>query len=371
MIFVSERLELPLSVVTTLMTLNAGMGLIFSFIAGPIVDKVGRKWVMVFSLSVNAVGYLFLSQAGSLLSFAFLMALSGAVNPLYRVGADAMMADLTTPEKRVDAYSLLRMGNNVGVALGPAIGGFLATISYTLAFSFAAAGMGIFSLLIAFFARETLPGQTHRQAAGRRERFGGYGRIVRDRQFMYFIGTFTLTQISAAMMWVLLSVYAKQNYQVPEHLYGLIPTTNALMVVFFQMAVTQKVKNKPPLFIISLGSLIYAIGVGSVAWGTGFWGFWASMVVFTVGELILTPTATTIAANMAPPEMRGRYMSLYGLTWGVAAGTGPVFGGYLNDNLGPQSIWYGGMIVGLASAFIFMLLSRRTPSNLVPTSANN
>jgi hypothetical protein len=45
------------------------------------------------------------------------MALSGAFNPLYRIGADAMMADLIPPEKRIDAYSLLRMGNNVDAVL--------------------------------------------------------------------------------------------------------------------------------------------------------------------------------------------------------------------------------------------------------------
>jgi MFS family permease len=361
MIFVSERLQLPLSVVATLMTLNSGVGLMFSFIAGPIIDKVGRKWVMVISLVMNGIAYLLMSQAQSLPAFAMLMALSGAFNPLYRVGADAMMADLIQKEKRVEAYSILRMGNNVGVALGPAIGGFLATLSYTLAFAFAATGMLMYSSLVAFFARETLPAAPARLSSEPvRERLGGYDKVWRDRKFLSFIGAFALTQISAAIMWVLLSVYAKQNFQVPENQYGFIPTTNAVMVVLLQMFVTLRVKNRSPLYVLSFGAFIYAIGVGSVALGQGFWYFWGSMVVFTIGELILTPTATTMAANLAPTDMRGRYMSIYGLTWGVGIGIGPVLGGLLNDSLGPAFIWYGGMVIGLMSALVFLMLARRS-----------
>ena len=69
------------------------------------------------------------------------------------------------------------------------------------------------------------------------------------------------------------------------------------------------------------------MGAGSVALGGGFWGFWLSMVILTIGELLIAPTGTAVAANLAPPDMRGRYMGLYGITWGVAFGIGPVIGG--------------------------------------------
>jgi MFS family permease len=358
MIYASEKLALSLTTLASLMTLNAAMGLAFSFIAGPITDRVGRKWVMVISLAINGLAYLLLSQASTLAQFAVLMGVSGAFNPLYRVGADAMMADLVPAEKRIDAYSLLRTSNNMGIALGPAIGGILASISYTIAFVGAATGLITFSLLLAFGARETLP---RLDAAARppREKYGGYLRIFRDRPFISFLLVFTLTQMCATLIWILLGVYAKQNYQLSERLYGLIPTTNALMVVLFQLPVTQVVKRYPILHALAVGSLFYAIGVGSVALGQGFWGFWLSMIILTIGELILSPTATTFAANLAPADMRGRYMGLFSMTWGVAAGIAPVVGGFLNDRLGPVYIWYGGFLVGMLSVLGFLALSRR------------
>jgi MFS family permease len=357
MIYVSDKLSLPLVEIASLMTLNAIMGLISSFIAGSIADRVGRKGVMVISLAVNGFGYLFYSHASTLPVFALLMALNGAFTPLYRVGADSMMADLIPAEKRVDAYSLMRMSNNLGTSLGPAIGGFIAILSYTTAFYIAAVGMMTYSMLLLFFAKETL--QTRPLSEVKHEGLGGYGRILRDKKFIPFAATFTLTQICSAMVWVLLSVYTKKNYNLPENLYGLIPTTNAVMVVTLQLLITRYTKRRPPLWMLALGTLFYSVGVGSIALGRGFWGFWVSMVILTIGELILIPTSTTYTANLAPAEMRGRYMSIYTLTWGIGNGVGPILGGFLNDNISPPSIWYGGLVIGLIGTFLFANLARQ------------
>ncbi len=355
MIYVSGKLQLPLTVVASLLTINSAMGLVFSFIAGPITDRFGRKWVMVASLLANALGYLLLSRATQLSEFAVLMGFQGAFNPLFRVGADAMMADLIPEEKRTEAYSLIRMSNNAGIALGPSIGGFIASSSYHLAFIFAAVGMATYGMLLTFLAKETLPAGA-RHPAHPEGRLGGYGHLFRDKPFISFIPAFILTQMCVALIWTLLGVYMKNNYQIPESRFGLLPTTNALIVVFLQYFVTQFTKHRPPLAMMALGAFLYSIGVGSVAVMQGLWGFWLSMVTISLGELIIVPTSTTYVANLAPAEMRGRYMSLYTLTWGTAAGISPVFGGFLNDNFGVKYPWYGGFLIGMSSVAVYLAL---------------
>jgi MFS family permease len=361
MIYVSETLAAPMTLAASLMTLNSAFGLVASFLVGPVIDRFGRKWVMVISLLGNGITYLFFSGASELPAFIVLMALSGIANPLYRMSGDAMVADLIQPDKRVDAYALLRMSNNVGVALGPAIGGFLAATSYTLAFYFAAVGMAIYGLLLAFFAKETLPDRSEGEAQVNPsdERFGGYLKIVRDRSFMTLALGYTLVIICASLIWVVLPVYAKENYGIPENIYGFIPTTNALMVVTLQVLVTQITKRFPTIPILTVGATFYMIAVGGMSFGEGFWGFWIFMVVMTIGELILVPTASTFAANLAPADMRGRYMSIFGLSWRIAIGTGPILGGILNDNLGPKAIWYGGVLIGLMSVITFIRMNGR------------
>lgn len=353
MIYVSEKLNVGLAVVTSLMTINAVMNLLFSFIAGPVADKLGRKWVMVISLAGNGLCYILMSAATTLPQFALLMGLRGAFIPLYRVGSDAMMADMVPPEKRVDGYSILRMSNNLGVALGPAIGGFVTSESYTLAFYIAAFGLMTYSFLMAFKAHETLQKNANENKI--RERFGGYGMIFKDKAFINFNLVFSLTMVTASMVWVLLAVYGKQNYGISERMYGFIPTTNALMVVGIQIFVTRITKRHSPLLMVALGAVFYSVASLMIALGASFWAFWLAMVVMTIGELIMMPTATTYSANLAPPDKRGRYMSIHGMTGGLANGVGPILGGTLNDSISPHAPWYAGSIIALTSVILFLL----------------
>ena len=360
MIYVRQRVNLPLVQVASLMTINAASALIAAFIAGPIIDRIGRKWVMVFSLVGNGVVYFFMSNADSYLSFAVLMTLSGAFNPLYRVGADAMLADMIPHEKRPDAYAIMRLSNNAGISIGPMVGGFISSLSFSITFYCAGIGMLIYGLLLAFFAHETLPIRSD-ASNNPLKLMGGYLQVLRDSQFLSFVGAFILVQMCAVLMWILMPVYANGTYNVPESQYGFIPTTNALMVVFLQVFVTRITKRNRPLPVMVIGAIFYAFGVGSVAFGHSFTGFLISMIIMTIGELILMPTVSTYVAALAPPDMRGRYMSVAGLTWSAAAGIGPLIGGFLNDNVAPVATWYGGFFVGILGILGFLILSRKQP----------
>jgi MFS family permease len=359
-IYASDKLDLPLSKVATLISINAATGLVSSLVAGTLADKIGRKVVMNFSLTVNGIAYFLLMYAHTYPQFAALMVLVGMSNPLYQVGADAMLADMVPPEKRTDAYSINRIANNAAFALGPAIGGFLAVRSYDLAFYCAGLGFLSYSVLLFFLAKETLvikpkPSSTH---SGVHEILHSYSPVVRDKSFMAFVLALCVGLIAPTLLWVLMAIYTKTNYGIPENLYGWIPTTNALMCVFIQYPVTSVTRRYSTLPVLTVGMLIYAIGTGSVALMSGFWGFWLSMVILTVGELTLIPTASKYVADLAPADLRGRYMSMNWLGWGVARTLAPIIGGYLNDNIAPQAIWIGGLLFGLTSTLGLFLLSR-------------
>lgn len=356
MIYASETLGLPTAQVATLLTLGAATRIAASFLAGPLIDRSGRKSAMVVSLLLNAAVYLFFPWARTYWQFAILNMLSGVVNPLYRVGADAMLADLIPEAERQEAYALLRLSNNAGVSIGPAVGGFLAATSYTLAFYSAALGMGIYALLLILFAKETLPLEA---AAQPREPLGGYQEVLKHRAFTHVMGWFLLGWLNAALMWVLLPLYAKQNFGIPENLYGFIPTANALMVIFLQMPVSRVTGRYPSLPMMALGMAFYALGTGSVALGSAFPHFLGSMIVMTIGELILVPTSSAHIANLAPPDKRGRYMSIYNLSWGVSSGIAPVIGGLLNDWISPQAVWVFGLLLGLIASLGLTLLHRK------------
>ena len=362
LIYASGKLDLPLSTVATLISINAGTGLLSSLIAGTLADKIGRKVVMNFSLTMTGLTYFLLMRAETYPQFVGLMIMIGLSNPLYQVGADAMLADMVPAEKRTDAYAINRIANNAAFALGPAIGGFLATRSYDLAFYAAGTGFLSYSVLLFFLARETLDTSGKNNSIPTSPTVEGYGRVFMDKSYITFVAMVSLGLIAPTMLWILMPVYAKTNYGIPEALYGWIPTTNALMCVFVQYSVTRITRRHSTLPVMGTGMLMYALGVGSVALMTGFWGFWLSMVILTFGELTLVPTASKYVADLAPADLRGRYMSIHWLGWGLARTLAPLIGGFLNDNIAPQAIWIGGLVIGLTSTLGLFLLGRASTS---------
>lgn len=352
-IYVRERFAVPLQTVTLLLTLNSVAGLATSMVAGTVVDRFGRRGAMLLSLFGGGLIFVAMSAAGTLGAWAVVMLANGAVSPLYRVGSNAMVADLIEADRRASAYALLRLIANVGVAIGPSVGGFLTVVSYSLTFYAAAIAHILFGLLILLFAHETVP---EGERGDGKEAEVGYREVFRDRSFLAFCGTYTLAGMAYATMMVLLPVYAKEQFGVPENRYGFIMATNAAMVVLFQYGVTRITERYPHLLVLAVGSLFYAAGVGSVALGRGFPSFLASMVILTIGEMVAMPTSTTLTANLAPPTMRGRYMSVYGLTWGLALALGPVLGGFLGDRFGPVAMWYGATALALFAAAGFLVL---------------
>jgi len=354
LIYTSQKLHTSLTEVAGLFTINAIVGMATTFLGGAIADRFGRKWVMGISFIFCALSWYLFQIADSVMLFAALMALNGATTPLYRFTADAMMADMVPQANRIEAYSILRMGNNLGVVLGPAIGGFTAAISYNISFTTAGVGILICGILVMLFLGETKPTISLNDPA-RSKSLGGYAAMAKDREFRSLIGAFMLNRVCSATIWMMLGVYVKTNFGMNEAIYGFIPMTNAAMVILFQILITRRVKLHNPKWMMVLGASFYGLAALGIAFGQGFWAFWLCMVIATIGEMILLPTTTTMVAGLAPDDMRGRYMSIYTLTTGVGSGVGPLMGGLLSDAYGPAATWYGGGLVGFAGAAAFLL----------------
>lgn len=364
-IFIREQLDIPLSRITLLFTLQSIAGFAATALVSPLMDRFGRKWLMVIGLVASSTVLVMMSQAATYPQWALLLPLYGVVNTIFRIGSYAMVADMVSAERRAAMYALLRMGDNLGIAVGPALGGFLVAVAYELTYFLAAGIQVALAGFVAAMIAETLPTVSGEAAALARghapESSGlGYGPLLRDRPFLMLWGLYILMQIANSMVFVLLGVYIKENYAISEDRYGLIIGVNALMVVFFQYAVTRASSRRPPLNVIAAGGVFQAMGLGVFAMSRGFAAFLGGMVVFTVGELLLVPTATALAANIAPPQMRARYMGVFSLSFRVGSGIGPVVGGLLNDHIAPAATWYGALVFCTIAVAGFRLLSRRT-----------
>jgi MFS family permease len=139
---------------------------------------------------------------------------------------------------------------------------------------------------------------------------------------------------------------------------------NATMVVLLQFPITRITDRyrRMQMQMMALGAFLYALGFGV----KGFVGtlplFASSVVIWTLGEMVIAPVSTVLVADMAPETVRGRYMGVFGLTWGIGYGLGPTLGGTVMDNLGGRYIWHTSLILGSMAAAAFLLLGRFVPS---------
>ncbi len=359
-IFMREQLNVPLTTVALLLSIQSVAGLISTSIVGVAMDVFGRKRIIIMGLIGTSLVLIAMHNAYTLETWAVLIAFYGIFIPVFNVGGNAVIADIVDEKQRDGAYALIRMAQNVGVAIGPAIGGFLIVSSYGLTYYITAAVNITLAVLIIFFLAETLP--AHKRQGDERKPSGGYVKLLRDRPFLLFCGAYILLEMVITLVFILLPVYAKENFAIPENQYGFIVMINAVMVVAFQYLVTRVTQHYRRMPILVIGSAIYALGIFSIALGRSFEAFALSMVIITTGELIAAPTSLALVAGIAPPDMRARYMGVFGLTWTIASGVAPVIGGVLSDNIAPAAIWYGGAVMGLAAAAGFYILMR---SNLM------
>jgi len=360
-LYMQNTLTISLSTVSLIITLRALATLLSSFFIGPYTDRIGRKKILVISLFFGAVSFFLLDFATSILTFAFLMAGWGATQPLYRISTEAMVADLIPQDQRLSAYSLLRISMNMGVALGPILGGMMIAISYSFTFYIAAACLILVTFLSTIFIKETLD---LKSGAGKTksESKKDMHEILHDKFFILYCTGILIVYIMSSQVFVLLSSYLNQNYGIGENQVGIIMAVNAVTIISLQFFIARLITNINPIHLMTAGAVLYMIGVSSNALGFQMWHFMLSMLVLTLGELILAPTTTTFTANYAPINRRGLYMSFTGLANGVGYGLGPVLGGLLNDMISPHAIWYGSGIVGFSAVLLFVYLAKKYPN---------
>ena len=110
---------------------------------------------------------------------------------------------------------------------------------------------------------------------------------------------------------------------------------------------------------MAVGTALYAIGFAMYGFVTTYILFMLAMVVITIGEMVVAPVGQALVARFAPEEMRGRYMAVFGYTWGISFALGPYLAGQVMDNYDPRFLWYACGVVGTLAVLGFLSLHRR------------
>ena len=332
-----------------------------NMVGGALTDKFGRRSMLIVGLIFSAGVSLGMGFVEEWELFYLLAFLTGFVSNFGGPAVQAMLADILPVKQRPDGFGLLRVTMNLAVTIGPAIGGVLAGINYLLLFIIDCIVSVITAIIVYFALPETKPETPEgEEEESLLKSFGGYGKVFRDKLFLAFLFLTTFTAIVYMQMNTTLSVYLRDVHGTSPQGFGYIMSLNAAMVVLLQFWMTRRVKKYHQLSAMMVGNLLYAVGFAMYGFTNLYWGFLAAMVIITIGEMVIAPIVQTLIANIAPEDMRGRYMAAYHLGWGIAASVGPLAAGIIIDNYNPNWVWYAsGIICSMVALGYFVLKTRK------------
>jgi MFS family permease len=207
---------------------------------------------------------------------------------------------------------------NAGFAFGPATAGLLAAYGYIWLF----VGDAVTSALFGMIALLALPRVIQRSVNGGARWHEVVAVVRRDKRFQQLL----LANFAVSLVFMqLASTYGLfvTHLGFSPATYGAVISLNGVLIVLCELPLTSFTRRFPARKVMALGYALIGGGFALNHFAHTVPALIACMVVFTLGEMLALPMASAYVANLAPPNMRGRYMGVNGMTWALALIAGP------------------------------------------------
>jgi MFS family permease len=326
-LYITQKFNVGMTQAGIVLGLFSIFGLIGQFIGGALTDKFGRRNLILFGLVFSAISTLSLGLVNTYASLIPLAMVIGLLSDVAGPAHQAMIADILPERQRQEGFGILRVVANMSWIIGPTIGGMVAKHSFLALFIIDAVISCIVAVLFYLLISETKPeARPDQELETIFQTFKGYGVVLRDWAFMAFLVAGMIMGAVYQQMYNSLSVYLRDSHGFEPSRYGFMLTASAIVVILFQFTVTRLVKKKPPFLMMAFGTIFYMIGFSMFGFVSAYWLFVAAVVVITIGEMIIMPVTSALAANFAP------------------------------DNYDPNLLWYIGGALCLVSTVSFYAL---------------
>ncbi|MFJ7157557.1 MFS transporter [Streptomyces sp. NPDC101118] len=325
-------------------------------LGGVLADRFGRRPTMLLGLTGASAAQGALFVAPGVVTMAAAALLLSAAGAVVGPAAYALMADTVDAGRRRRAYALFGWGVNIGTAVAGVLGGFLAERGYWLLFAVDIGSMLVYAAIVA--TRLAEPPRTVKAADG-----AGYGVVFRDRLALVLLAVLGAQLFVYSLTEVALPLAVRDSGLSPA-VYGAMAAVNAVLVVALQPLATARLAGLPQLPVQAAGGVLVAAGVALTGLADGVVGYALSVVVWSLGELVVAGIAAAVVANLAPAHARGRYQGAYSWVWGTARFAALTLGVAVYTGLGPAVLWWSALTVGLAASAAILALTRRITGRL-------
>ena len=365
-LYFHEQRGVAMESVGILLAVGACGLLVGNLCGGWAADRFRPKPVLVAALLTNTAGFAWLSRAG-IADWGYALILFGAYEGtgMFGPAANTLVADLTPPERRARAYTSLYVCGNLGMALGPLLGGILASIAYSWLFI----GDIISSVTCAILILAFVPALAHRRAESREERPESLLSAARrhPQVLAFSLGYFFLIAPLMAMEFAV-PLYVKTVFGSTETWVGLIYTINAVTILSASHAIERRLKLKRPFRLMALAAAIWCLGLGAFAAGFRLELLVAVTVVWTLGEIVASVVAPTYVSRNVPDGCKGRFLSIQDAMRSLASIVCPLALGAMWANTSPRVIAIVIFAIPLAGVVAYLWLGMRTQKETEPAA---
>ena len=351
--------ELGYSVSTAgLMISVFGVGsLTGAILGGWLTDKIGTGKVMFSSLFFSGFAFIILGLVQSVYLIGIMVYISSVFSESFRPANAAAFAEVCTSEVRARGYVLNRMAINLGVTIGPAVGGFLAMISYSYLFWIDGLTCIIAALVFWFLFHDSKGLSESHTNEVQENTLSPYN----DKIFLIILLFFFAIGICFIQLFNTWPLYHKEVYGFDEDLIGILLAINAFVVVLIEMPLIHRIEKEDNFPTMILGALLLFAGFSILPYGSGLGFAIFAVLLWTSGEILIFPLMTTFIANRASDKTRGKYMGMYTFTFSLAYVFGPVMGTYFYQ-IEKTLVFYLLQILGLITTIGFILLAKKIRS---------
>ncbi|MFC8793057.1 MDR family MFS transporter [Streptomyces cinereoruber] len=327
-------------------------GVAGSPLGGVLTDRWGRRPTMItmhLAAAACAGALAFVTSAWGIATAVLLM---GAAMQAVRPPINATIADMVPAHDVRRAYSLNYWALNLGFAIASLGGGAAAFLGYRTLFLVDAVATVLCAVIVFLRLPETRPAprsgpQSPTESAA--EEKVSTLTVLRDAPFRTLVLLNLLVCLVFTAPWIGLPLtMADQGLSASS--YGAVIAVNGVVIVGFQLLVNKFTDKRSPVLLLVLSSLLFGLGTGATALAGSSVAFAATVVVWTVGEMIHVPTNAAATARLAPEHARGRYQGVMGMSWAVAGFVAPILAGAIVDGPGPDVLWAATAAIGVLAA---------------------
>jgi MFS family permease len=337
-----------------------GLGtMIAAPLAGRLADRLPPLAIMQTSLVAGGLAAVALPAAKSFPALALGIFVWAVLSESYRAPSLAIIGDITTVEQRKPAFALVRLAVNLGLSIGPVVGGLLAERSFRALFVVDGATSALAGVvLIAMAARMGLPPRIdHPGVAGA----APVRAALRDGRYLYFLAAMFPVLVVFFQPFGGMALYVVRDLGISTLVYGLLLAINTVFIVLLDVPVNAATVAWPHDRALFLGSALVGVGFGALAFARTVPAVAATVVVWTFGEIFTFASLNAVAAELAPASRRGEYMGLFQMAFSASFLAGPALGVLVLERLGPAALWGGCLAVALISGVLLARVGTKIP----------